>query len=112
MWERTQLPKLKMLEQIKKQSLDKLKDLISRFNWDAAGGNIQDNSSEISIDEIGTIASGGDDHNQSRSVSISRSIIIAFSRKIVNDRGQESVFSESVSTFITISSSSVFMPFL
>jgi hypothetical protein len=36
----------------------------------------------------------------------------AFGRRTVNDGGEESVFSESVRTSITISSGSVFIPSL
>jgi hypothetical protein len=61
---------------------------------------------------IANAAGGGDDHSQSRSTSSGRSIMAAFGRRTVNDGGQESVFSESVSTSITISSGSVFVPSL
>ena len=83
---------------------------MGRFSRDATGGNIQDDSSGLSGDEIGTGAGGGDDHSQSRSISTGRSIMAAFGRRTVNDGGQESVFSESVSTSITISSGSVLYP--
>lgn len=101
-----------MLERIKKKSLDELEDLMGGFSRDAAGNNFQDDSSGASGDEISAGAGGGDDHSQSRSVSTGRSIMAAFGRRRVDDGGQESVFSESVSTSVTISSGSVFVPSL
>jgi hypothetical protein len=99
-----------MLEQIKKKSLNELKDLMGGFSQDAAGNNSQDNASG---DEIGASVTGdSDDHSQSRSASTSKSIMATFARRPVNDGGRESVFNESVSTFITISNGSSFVPSL
>jgi hypothetical protein len=110
-WERTQPPRLKILEQIKKKSLDELEELMGGFSRDAAGDDIQDDASDASGDNIAAGATGdGDDHSQSRSAGTGRSIMAAFGRRPVNDEGRESVFSESVSTSITISSGSVFVP--
>ena len=112
-WERTQPPRLEMLERIKKKSLDELEDLMGGFSRDAVGDDILDNAINGSSDGIiANTAGGGDDHSQSRSTSSGRSIMAAFGRRTVNDGGQESVFSESVSTSITISSGSVFVPSL
>jgi hypothetical protein len=102
-----------MLERIKKKSLDELEDLIGGFSRDAVGDDILDNAANGSSDGIiANTTGGGDDYSQSRSTSSSRSIIATFSQRTVNDGGQESVFSESVSTSITISSSSIFVPSL
>ncbi|KAN0089768.1 hypothetical protein V8E51_020028 [Hyaloscypha variabilis] len=96
----------RFLLQIKKKSLDELKDLISRFSRDVTSNNIQDDPSDASGGEIGASAVGdGDDRSQSRSTSTSRSIIT-----IHDNGGQESVSRESASTPITMSSGSIFIP--
>ncbi|KAN0095005.1 hypothetical protein V8E51_015716 [Hyaloscypha variabilis] len=105
-WERTQPPRLKMLEQIKKKSLDELEDLMGGFSRDAAGDDIQDDPSDASGGEIGAGAVGdGDDRSQSRSAGTSRSIIT-----VHDDGGRESVSRESASTPVTMSSGSIFVP--
>jgi len=110
-WERTQPPRLKMLEQIKKKSLDELEELMGGFSRDAAGDNIQDDTSDASGDDIGAGAAGdGDDHSQSRSAGTRRSIMAAFGRRPGDNEGRESVFDETVSITVTISSGSVFVP--
>ena len=107
-WERTQPPRLKMLEQIKRKSLDELEDLIGGFSRDAAGDDLQDDPSDASGGEIGAGAVGdGDDRSQSRSAGTSRSIIA-----VHDDGGRENVSRESVSTPVTISSGSIFVPSL
>ena len=106
-WERTQPPRLKMLEQIKKKSLDELEDLMGGFSRDAAGDDIQGDASDASGDEI-----GANDHSQSRSAGTRRSIMAAFGRRPVHNGGRESVSNESISTTGTISSGSVFVPSL
>jgi hypothetical protein len=83
------------------------------FSRDAAGDDIQDDASDASGDDIAASTTGdGDNYSQSRSISTGRSIMAAFGRRPVDNGGQESVFSESVSMSITISSSSVFVPSL
>jgi len=53
-----------MLEQIKKKSLDELEELMGGFSRDAAGDNIQDDTSDASGDDIGAGATGdGDDYS-------------------------------------------------
>ncbi|KAN0103560.1 hypothetical protein V8E51_011873 [Hyaloscypha variabilis] len=105
-WERTQPPRLRMLEQIKKKSLDELEDLMGGFSRDAAGDDIQDDPSDASGGEIGAGAVGdGDDRSQSRSAGTSRSIIT-----VHDDGGRESVSRESASTPVTMSSGSIFVP--
>jgi hypothetical protein len=90
-----------------------LEELIGGFSRNAASNNIQDNTSDTSGNNIAASTAGdGNNYSQSRSISTSRSIIAAFGRKPVDNRGQESIFSESVSISITISSSSVFVPSL
>ncbi len=107
-WERTQPPRLKMLEQIKRKSLDELEDLMGGFSRDAAGDDIQDDPSDASGSEIGASTIGdSDDRSQSRSAGTSRSIIAAH-----NNGGRENVSRESVSTPVTISSGSIFVPSL
>jgi hypothetical protein len=112
-WERTQPPRLKMLEQIKKKSLDELEDLMGGFSRDAVGDDIQDDTlngsgDEISAGSMGNNRGGGDDNGQSRSAS--RSIMAAFGRRPGDDEGRESIFDETVSTTVTVSSGSVFVP--
>jgi hypothetical protein len=87
--------------------------LIGGFSRDAAGDDIQDNTLNGSGDEIGAGSmgnnrSGGDDNGQSRSTG--RSIMAAFGRRPSDDEGRESIFDETISTTITVSSGSVFMP--
>jgi hypothetical protein len=90
--------------------LDELEDLMGGFSRDAAGDNIQDDASG---DEIGAGAAGdSDNYGQSCSAGTGKSIMAAFGRRPVDDGGRESVFSESVSTSITISSGSIFVPSL
>ena len=110
-WERMQPPRLKMLEQIKKKSLDELEDLMSGFSRDAAGDDIQGDISTVSSDETSTGATGGDDHSQSRSAgtTLGRGIMAAFGRRIGDDGGRESKLDGRVTT-ITVSSGSVFVP--
>ena len=79
-----------MLEQIKKKSLDELKDLIGGFSRNTTGDNIQDNtlngsSDRISAGAIGDNRGGGDDYSQSRSTS--RSIMATFGQRPVDNRG-------------------------
>jgi hypothetical protein len=87
-WERTQLPRLEILERIKKKSLDELEDLIGGFSRDAVGGDILDDAINGSSNGIiANTASGGDNYSQSRSTSSSRSIIAAFGRRTVDNGG-------------------------
>ena len=113
-WERTQPPRLKMLEQTKNKSLDELEDLMSGFSREDANIDIQDDSSdvgsntlrvEVKVDERGT-----DVYRPSRSTaSIGRSIMAAFARRSDNERSRGSMLDESVTT-MTVSSGSVFIP--
>ena len=81
------------------------------FSRDATGDNIQDNTSDASGDDIGASATGdSDDYSQSRSTGTRRSIIAAFGQRPGDDEGRESVFDETISITITISSGSVFVP--
>ena len=86
---------------------------MSGFSQDAASDNIQDNALDASGNEIGASITGdGNNYNQSRFASTSKSIIVTFGQRLVDNRGQESVFSESISTFITISNGNSFVPSL
>lgn len=108
-WERTQPPRLKMLEQTKSKSLDELEDLMGGFSREHADDNIEYDGSDTG-DELGAEVrvderdSSG--RRQSRSAGTGRSIMAAFARKS-NSQGSE--LDESVTT-ITVSSGSVFVP--
>ena len=112
-WERTQPPRLKMLEQTKNKSLDELEDLMGGFSRECASGGTQDGGLgagshglgvEVRVDER-----SADAHRPSRSASTSRSIMAAFARKSNDERHRGSGLDESVTT-MTVSSGSVFVP--
>jgi hypothetical protein len=114
-WERTQPPRLKMLEQTKNKSLDELEDLMGGFSREYADDDTQDDSSDVGSDELRAKAGVDerdvdiDSHRQSRSAGTGRSIMAAFARISNNERSRWSELDESV-TAITVSSGSVFMP--
>ena len=108
-WERMHPPKLTMLAQIKKKSLDELEDLMNGFSQDAAGG---DDISTVSEEETEIAAVGGDDRGQSRSTGdiLSTGIGATLDRKIGDDESsREGGLDGSVAT-ITGTSGSVFVP--
>ena len=110
-WERTQPPRLKMLEQTKNQSLDELEDLMSGFSREYADDGIQDDGSDIgSSDDPGPeVGVNERDSHQSRSSETSRAIMAAFARKSKDGRRRGSEWDESF-TAMTVSSGSVFVP--
>jgi hypothetical protein len=63
---------------------------------------------KISAGSMGNNRGGDDDNSQSRSAG--RSIMAAFGRRPGDDEGRESIFDETVSTTVTVSSGSVFVP--
>ena len=111
-WERTQTPRLKMLEQTKNQSLDELEDLMGGFSREHADADIQDDSSDVGSDELGAEVGvderSADVYRPSRSAGTGRSIMAAFARKSNDERSRRSELDESVTT-ITVSGS-VFVP--
>lgn len=52
-WERTQPPRLDMLEQIRKKSLDELEDLMSGFSREATGNRGDDDGSDVGSNGLG-----------------------------------------------------------
>ncbi|KAH6665072.1 hypothetical protein B0J14DRAFT_660758 [Halenospora varia] len=93
-WERAQPPRLKMLEQTKNQSLDKLEDLMGGFSQEYANDDIQDGGLDISSDNpgaaVGVNERDSSGHRQSRFASSDRSIMAAFARKS-NDKGVKGI---------------------
>jgi hypothetical protein len=112
-WERTQTPRLKMLEQTKNQSLDELEDLMGGFSREHADADIQDDGSDVGSDELGAEVRvderGADAYRPSLSAGTGRSIMAAFARKSNDGRSRGCELDESVTT-TTISSGSVFIP--
>ena len=51
LWERTQPPRLEMLEQIKDKSLDELEDLIAGFSREYAGEDGPGDAADVSSDD-------------------------------------------------------------
>ena len=100
-----------MLEQIKNKSLDELKDLISEFSQDHASDDIQDDAIDVGDDKGGArIPNSDDDNRQSYSGSTGRSIMATFARRSNDNRSRQSELDKTISTAITVSSGSVFVP--
>lgn len=69
-WERTQPPRLEMVERIREKSLDELEDLMSEFSRDATRDDLPDHVSSVSDHRISvSTARDADTSRQSRSVS-------------------------------------------
>lgn len=108
-WERTQPPRLKILNQIKNQSLDELEDLMSGFSQEYIGDDIHDNSINVSSNEQEVAIKIDERSIDTRRSSQSRSIMAAFARKSNDEENEGSELSRSVTT-ITNTSGSVFIP--
>jgi hypothetical protein len=112
-WERTQPPRLKMLEQTKNKSLDELEDLMGGFSREFADDDIQDDGLGVGSDElradVGVDERGTNSHCPSQSASSSRSIMAGFTRKSIDERSRGNELDESVTT-MTVNSGSVFVP--
>ena len=80
--------RLKILEQIKKKSLDELEELIGGFSQDATSNNIQDNTLDTSGNNISASAIGdSNNYSQSHSTSTRRSIMATFGQRPGNNEG-------------------------
>ena len=116
LWEQTRPARLKMLEQIKGKSLDELEDLIGRFSQDLASDDIQDDSADdVGGDGVGRGARNDGKEsghpNQPRSANTGTSIA-ALARTSGDDINRESTFDDIVTTTVTVSSRSLFVPLI
>jgi hypothetical protein len=104
-WERTQPPKLKMLEQTKNKSLDELEDLMGGYSREYVNDGSQDGNGregDLRVDERGS-------QRHSQSVGTSKSIMAAFARTSNDGRSRGSDIDESI-TARTDRSGSIFVP--
>ena len=119
LWERGRPSQLKMLEQIKKKTLDELEELMAGLSQRYTGQGGQDNE-EIQDREImiaGTTGDREDDADQlgeevvrrGAAVIAGKSIMAAFGRKrSVSNNSEEDI--RKVSTPITVSNVSIYIP--
>jgi hypothetical protein len=98
-WERAQPPRLCMLDQIRKKSLDELEDLMSGFSREFPPAGSEDDGSpvgrrgleaEVGVDERGPLAA-------------------ASTARSTDDRSRNSELDESFTTMTTVNSGSVFV---
>ena len=100
LWEQTQPPKLKMMEQVRGKSLDELEDLMSELSRDYAGTDEQDGAADMR-GEVGHAAENGDQvDGPDDAVSTGRSIMAQFGR---DNEGSRSVEAESTRLALTVS---------
>ena len=112
-WERTQPPRLRMLEQTKNKSLDELEDLMGGFSREYANNGVQDDDLGVGSNtleaEVRVDVSSSNGQPEARSASTSGSIMAAFARRPDRGRSRGSRLEDTVTT-MTVSSGSVFIP--
>jgi hypothetical protein len=108
-WERSQPPRLEMLEQIRGKSLDELEDLMGGFSRDYAGDDVQDDAIDIVGDQAAAEARDDGEHQQARPTR-PHSIFARFARRSEENKGGESISGRASSASIRVSSGSEFIP--
>jgi len=99
-WERTQPPRLIMLEQIRKKSLDELEDLMSGFSREFPHVGSEDNGSPIGRRRLGAEVG----------VDLRGPLAATSTARPTDDRSRNSELDESFTTITTVNSGSVFVP--
>jgi hypothetical protein len=113
-WERTQPPRLRILEQTKNRSLDELEDVMSGFSREFADADVSRTDVPASRDSLEPEGEEVDEQRKSarrwsRSASTGKSIMTAFAQRSRNERSHGGA-SDGSMTALTIHSGSIFIP--